>query len=734
MTFAPPDPSSFGIPPQPEIPTSGDKITVDKNEKNAISKALSKAQTNSIIVIPEGEYQDNVVVDKRVTIVGEGKVTIIPLSSNDTFIVDTNTAFFQNLTITSGWSQAASAINLKSGTLVCQNCFLSSNAVPPLLTHHQGTVFLNQCQLVSESSHCLRLSSDIKVSMTQCQLQAAKSNAIFMSGSSIVLLKESAIQNCLDTAIVSLDESSFFLEQSQIVQCKGNGIEITSNGPSCLKESAISQTEACGIIASGEGSLIVYGTTISDCHTCISVSDKYNLTVDTCQIVNARVGALIQTTNGAVAEISQTAFQGVCLAAISADASQVNVNACSVTSLTGTGVAITKGGSVTINGSQFQELTENCIEVSEGSHITVNQTNIATIDAIGLYLKDNSEATLNTVVIQNCAIVCAHIIDSNANISFEQCVFSGSAGNGINIKNAHPSFVQCKISGNQYAGLEVKGETTTPQFTTCEFSQNLVVGANVIEAAKPSFNGCTFFNNNTSGVAVIQAEGTFTGCGFMSNQQMGICAMNGAVVYIEKSALQENTSFGLQATQQNTLVTLKECELSKHAKTGCIIISENAQLNIIGCSIHDNLSPQLESRQGAKLHIEGCEIMNSNGGIGVTVSQQSLIEVVSSFIHDEKQAGIVIGTGGNCNVQGCDIYNCESTGIYFLQGSAGVVTKNKIHNNGVSGVQIMSGSPTVTDNTIENHQAYGIYIAAGASPTISGNQFANNPQTNVFRA
>ena len=133
--------STFPVPSLPSFIETGQKIRVDIRERNPISSAVSRSVDNSVIIIPEGDYKDNILIDKKITIIGEGKVNILPNSSFDVITISTSDVFVENLNISSDKSQAAAVVNLKSGNLVLTNCNLASNNVPSIVCHQQGSIF-----------------------------------------------------------------------------------------------------------------------------------------------------------------------------------------------------------------------------------------------------------------------------------------------------------------------------------------------------------------------------------------------------------------------------------------------------------------------------------------------------------------------------------------------------------------------------------------------------------------
>lgn len=718
----------------PVMPETGETLHVNPEVKNPISSVVKTANANSTVIIPEGQYCDNIVVDKPLSIIAEGKVVISSENSSDTIILNANSCYIKGIQITTGNSQATTAISIKSGDLIVEECaFVSENVSPILISSKTSSIQIKKTSLQAASSCAIKLSGNMCLELIESQISNPKGVGVMLLGSSILKAKTSVISGCGDAGIVSLENSSFFIEGTQVSENQGNGVEIDSSGELYINSSFISANKLSRISGIGNSQIMIHQTTIDQCHTGIFADSGFHTIINTCQITNSQNGALVVAKNNSKVEIQTSVFQGKCVAAIYSDNSEISINGSQISNIAGTGLSAINGGKLSVESSVIKEIQECGCEISNKSNVKMHNTTMESIESIGILLKTDSSCDFNTVSIDKCGEVCCHFIDTNVSSKFEKCAFMESSGNGFNVGRASPEFIECNFHANTYAGLEIKGENTSPHFTRCQFSSNKVVGVNVLNGASPEFSECTFASNIGSGLIVNGCKATVSQCGISNNGQMGVVAFGGASLVIEKSVFQENNAFALQVQQQNTSVNVNECEFTKHANSGAIILQDNCKMSINMSTIHDCRAPNIEARGGANLQAKNCELYNSNGGISIMIHDGAKSTIETSVIHDEKQAGILIGNNGTAEISGCDISKCDVAGVYMLQGSSGDIHGNKLHHNSISGVHIMAGSPKVYENIIED-QVYGIFIESGATPEISGNQFDRSSQFNVNRA
>ncbi|MFA5917321.1 MAG: right-handed parallel beta-helix repeat-containing protein [Candidatus Gracilibacteria bacterium] len=108
-------------------------------------------------------------------------------------------------------------------------------------------------------------------------------------------------------------------------------------------------------------------------------------------------------------------------------------------------------------------------------------------------------------------------------------------------------------------------------------------------------------------------------------------------------------------------------------------------------------------------------------------------QVKNSLIEESLYRGISIDGNSTTypTIQNSVIRNTGQYGIVSLSGNA-VITGNTIEGTTTyDGIYIGDGSPTITNNIIQNNKRSGIYIYAGTPTLISGNTIQNNLQYGI---
>lgn len=722
------------FPPLPIFPENSEHIYVNVKNKESISECIEKAPFNSTIIIPEGTYNENILIKKRIRLVGEGKVIIKSLNSDDTITIDSSAVQLCSLTITSGSNQAAAPVNLLSGSLVLNQCELSSVAVPVILTHANGTVFCINTQLTSTESPILKISGHAKVELNNCFVQKSSKCAILCTDASQLKVINSQIENCKDSGIVVLGESYICVQKTQFNNNGANAVELnTSSQNNYLKNCAISNhPQGCGIACSGPGKLLVVECILSDFLAGISVTDEFEITTVSCHLTNASQSALVSAINGSKINMFNDRLTGNCQAGLLVtENASISASGVQIVKVPNCGAIAYSNASLSLVDTVISEVLENGIEIQSDSKLSTIGCTIENIAAIGILARDNTSVVIDHTKITKAKTSALHIHNCpKSTINISQSVFDGSEGNSININGASATFRECTFSNNHYAGLQMRGKSNS-KFMSCVFTENKIVGANIVENAKANFENCMFNKNAGTGISVQKSTVSCSKCFFQENMKMGLCVFDAANVTVKKCLFKYNLSFGVQVESENTTVSFEACDLTDHLNSGAVMISDRPQVSFIKCVMSRNMNSHIEGRENASISIKNCELSSTKCGIGVMASLGCEIKIENSKLYNEKQSAVVVSEKGSIHVSSCEIFNCKISGVAFLQGSSGSVSKCNIYGNGACGIQILASGVSAENNEIHDNKHFGIRVATGVQGTFDNNTFKNNGEKDI---
>jgi parallel beta-helix repeat protein len=415
--------------------------------------------------------------------------------------------------------------------------------------------------------------------------------------------------------------------------------------------------------------------------------------------------------------------------------STVNCEGVRIASLSKTGCSVTGNSVLTFNNSTFEHIGECAIEAHDGAQLELTSCQFQSIGCIGVLIQKNVRGFLRQTNVTGCEIVGVHYIDNKSEFLFDGCQISQNAGTGVNLRGTSVPFTNCLFNENGGPGVEIRGSGTSPRFDACVFQANQL-GISLSEGASPVFLNSTIKENKDAGIELTGGRGEFESCLIEGNVEGGIFASEQAVAKFKSCSITNNSKVGAQVDNQGTDISFEACDISLQSGSPGVGVTVNSQAvcRFNGCAIHENAGIQIQVIGDGKTVITGCQIYQSTTiGVGVNISK-GLAEITSSTLYGETQGSIIIGEDGECTCSACDISQSGIACVTFLPGSRGNFSKNNIHSTASIGISVKAGTPSIVENTIENHEQYGIHIEAGAEPQVIDNVFNNNGVMDVFRA
>mgnify|MGYP000891227675 FL=1 len=139
-------------------------ITVDINEHgdySSISQAVAEAKPGDCIHVKKGLYKETIIIDKPLTIIGEGRRDEIEIrtDNNSTIIFNAADGTIKNLKLRLASKpdnfrrERSSCIDIRSGRLNLEECDISSESDAGIIIHNDADPILQKNQI----SNCRRV-------------------------------------------------------------------------------------------------------------------------------------------------------------------------------------------------------------------------------------------------------------------------------------------------------------------------------------------------------------------------------------------------------------------------------------------------------------------------------------------------------------------------------------------------------------------------------------------------
>ena len=715
--------------------SNGNTVRVESAAAGSISRCIESASPGTTVIIPAGEYCESLVIDKAIKVEGEGEVTLTASPGKDTVIVSGTGCVVRGIRIQPGNAQSASPVNFLKGSALFENCTISAQYMPPIVVHQEGSLYFAACSITSEEAAIMYIGNRVCAEFAGCVISSPRTVGIIATGDSKVrMLSNTNLTKCGDSGLILMDRATLHMDGCVVSENGGDAIELnTTSKANRIANSAIGNNTHAAVNCNGSGSLKIENCALSNGAMGLFATNDFQVEGVSCEICDFKESALVCATRKASISLLGGRLHGNCLLGIIADYNgTVTCDRVKIDEIPTTGASVTRGSVMTFMQCAFENIGAAAIEAHDDATLQLTGCQLATIKEIGIQIQNNVRGFIKETEIMACEVVGVHYVDNAAEFQFEQCKFTRCSGNAVHVKNTTVPFINCEFSENAAAGVEGRSSNTKSKFVGCTFAYNSS-GVTLSEGCGGRFENCRFCNNQTTGAALTQALGLeFDTCEFSANG-VGLVAGEGAELSCSKCQFVQNAAHGCQIGGADSDCRFTECVMTGQVQGSGVIVLDNGTANFTQCHIYQNYANNVTVQQEGRAVFVQCDLYQSTAGIGTFVTLNGSVQMTACAIHDEAQSGIVVSEGGNCTCEGSEIARCSGCGVYLLQGNQGTFTKNKVHDNGPTGFQVMEGSPSILENEIYSHEMYAINIAPSADPQVIGNVFKDNGVIDVNR-
>lgn len=682
---------------------------------STIQAAINNASDGDTIYVWEGIYHENIVVNRMVSLIGNG-------TENTTI---NSTSFAYNVYVSSNWVNISgfkitSGSNNSNGIYLfgVSNCNISNNNCSSnrygiyLMYSDKNTIKNNTCNSNSYFGISLYLSYKNKFVNNTCDNNTY--NGFFISTSENNQLINNTCRSSSEYGIFILDSinitlinntlvyDGIYLEGSILKHYNSHNIDITNtvnDKPVHYLKNQVNKT-----VQSGAGQVILANCT--------------NITVETQNLSSGDVGVILGYSNNNVILNNNCSnnYHGISL--FVGENNQFINNNCSGI-LLGKGINfLAANNNIVINNSFVNNFEGIRIDYSNNNCIMNNTCDSNVQDGISIYESNSNTFSNNSCSLNNYGIRLSHseenkLVNNTCDINFNL---------GMTLFQSYRNSLS-NNSGNQndFYGLHLSGANSNTIINN-EFSFNSNNGIYSYDSINNTIsdNFCTnnFYcielrnsddNKLINNTCLDSTEGIYLSSSFSNtvidnkcnqNNENGIYAGYSNYNFLENNSCNENNFCGINIDiSHNNILINNNCTSNDN---GIFTrYSNNGQINNNNCSINYHSGIYIYESDSTKLANNTC---NSNDESGIELYNSNYNRIEYSV----------------CN------YNFDN-GIYIIASDSNIINRNICHYNGDHGIEIAySENNDVINNTCNSNQWSGLYLTNAQSNTIANNNYKSN--------
>lgn len=746
-------------------------ITVSKklfSKYRKITSAVKAAQPGDTIMIEAGVYQEGVIVDKPITLIGKDKDVVI--LGNMRTEADVT---LQNIKFTTNNAENVNyGLHIQYDTANVQQCEFNKIVGYGIYIDKQAKLEAKSLH-ISEVIRGIMLEQDASCRIEDSVMMNNEQHGLMMENRSTAYVKRCLLTGHKYPSIFAGNESELTVVESKIQANEHRGVD-TEKSKAVFQNCEFFNNEGAQLYFSSESEIALKDCTFQsekeETHGIYSTES--NVTIDHCTVKQHTLPQ-IMAENSTITLTDSTISNGIGTNGVRmTDHSTLTMARCTVTKHDLIQVTIESNSSAEIKnctiydgqqtGVHFENATgvvEHCEIYLNDDQVTLQDGSNVTVRSCQLYeSRGNGSGCCaydgTTLTVQDCEIhhhEAAQIYCQAATVEIERTKVYEGRGNGIRLmKQAEVKMNACEVFNHpDYPQIAIEEQSVIAIKNSQLHGSDYT--AVLFEQSFGTLEHCQIYNNGArqlsikdqSKVQIVQCE-VFNGKpetnGLLISGQSSVGIINSVIkeheypqIYVEEQSqihmmkskvIDGKDSTGIRMISGRGLID--DCEFVNNGEFPHIALEEQSDVTIQNCKIYDGGGIGIAVDQSNAV-IDRCELFR-NHHTQIDVDNEATAEITQCKIYDGQSHGIRVAARATAHVEDVFVYHHQGElAQVVVKEEANPTFKNcQIYDGAGDGVLIFNnGRGTFEDCAVFNHADANFCIAQQSAPILRRNRIYN---------
>ena len=219
-----------------------------KADYRSISKAIQNAEEGTRILIRRGTYNEGIVIDKPLEIIGDGarEEIIIQSGDSDCILMQTDYAVVKNLTLRVRAGRKGKefyGVDIPQGNLTLENCDITSDSLSCIAIHgSSANPMIKNCRIHDGKDAGVVVYENGEGTIEDCDIFANKLGVGISEGGN-PLVKKCQIHDGKESGVYVYENGEGTIEDCDVFANYYSGVEVEQGGNPLVKHCKINRNE-----------------------------------------------------------------------------------------------------------------------------------------------------------------------------------------------------------------------------------------------------------------------------------------------------------------------------------------------------------------------------------------------------------------------------------------------------------------------------------------------------------
>ncbi|MDT7796816.1 MAG: hypothetical protein QOI78_249 [Actinomycetota bacterium] len=425
-----------------------------------IGAALAQAQPGATISVHSGRYEENLVVDRMVSLVAEGDVEIVAREGS-VLVANAEAVQLRGFTLT-GQDDKLVAVDVVRGEAALDGCRVTGASWATLLARLQGSLALRGCVVTSTAGAGIVVASPSQSTVEDTEISGTASSGVVVAEVGSVVLRRCAVRQPKGNGVCVNGEAVAVVEQCEITGAEKPAMVVEQQGRATITGLTVRDSANVDLYLTSEGRVsVVDSRFLSAPMQAVHVAASAAPVLRECVFAGAERNA-VQVTGNASPHFVDCTFEDSPVVILADGEATPNFERATVRGATQTGVLVTgaamvriaglrlAGNGIVLSGQSRLDVMDASVETGRDAAVEVTESSWLT--GTDLHVRGNGFRITGTAELRDCEIADEVVVAPGATLTASRCrVRDGiSADDGANV-----TLTECEGDGAMSAEPEV---------------------------------------------------------------------------------------------------------------------------------------------------------------------------------------------------------------------------------------------------------------------------------------
>jgi F-box protein 11 len=527
----------------------------------SIGEAVRRAEPGTRILVRPGLYEEGLILDRDVEIVGDGPADAVIVESHwsDCVLMCTDRALVRGLTLRLRVGRPALkyfGVDARRGQLVLEDCAITSDSLACVAIHGAtADPILRRCRIHDGATGGVFVWDGGRGTVEDCDVHGHVFAGVEIKSGANPTLRRCVIRDQpKHNGVMVWDRGKGLFEDCEITANGYADVRVSDESTPTFRRCRIHHGKASGVYFCEKGQGLFEDCTIHDhVNAEVEVKQESNPTLRRCHVRDGKVGGIFLYENA----------RGL-------------IEDCEISGAPTGGVEIKQGADPVVRRCRIHHGKASGVYVHENGRGTVEQCYIYGNAFSGIAIRAGGQPAVRKCQIRDGqkAGVCAY---ENAQGLLEDCDIPGNGYAGVEVRQGSTlTLRRCRVRKGKQGGLFIwdNGQALVED---CDIAGNTFAGVEIKQGANPTLCRCRIHDGRAGGLLVWQnGQGTIEDCTIAGNALAGLEITQGGNPTVRRCRIDSGKSAGVWV-HDNGGGTVEDCDLTAcqgekwKVESGCLV-------------------------------------------------------------------------------------------------------------------------------------------------------------------